>query len=210
MLLSERLGVMGGTFDPIHCGHLIAAQEALERFDLEKIIFMPANVQPLKPQGESLPAEDRYRMVAAAVEGNPRFELSHLELSRPGPSYTIDTLREVRASLPEVEEIYFIVGTDSILDICSWKDSEALMEEFPIIVATRPGYDLGRLEAALPECERARRKTEPRVHVMEIPALDVSSTELRQRVAEGRSIRYLVPEGVRHLIEQNGYYAGRL
>jgi nicotinate-nucleotide adenylyltransferase len=191
-------GVMGGTFDPIHNGHLVAAEEALVAFELDEVIFVPAGQPWQKEQAEVAPAEDRYLMTVIATASNPRFRVSRIEIDRPGPTYTIDTLRALKAELGA--ELWFITGADGILNILTWKDPEAVLLEARFIAATRPGYDLDRLEKELPA------GLEDRVSVMEVPALAISSTDVRLRVREGRPIRYLVPEGVARYIEKTGLY----
>lgn len=202
----KRVGVMGGTFDPIHTGHLVTAEEALHQFGLDEVLFVPSAQPPHKEDRESLDPESRYIMAVIATATNPRFRVSRLELERPGPSYTIDTVRELRRLYGPNTEIYFITGADAILEILTWKEPEKLLREAMFIAATRPGYDLKRLEESLPEEEKARHAENPRVLVMEIPALAISSTDIRRRVREGRPITYLVPQGVKEFIEKNGFY----
>ncbi|NPV60344.1 MAG: nicotinate-nucleotide adenylyltransferase [Actinobacteria bacterium] len=202
----KRVGVMGGTFDPIHTGHLVTAEEALHQFGLDEVLFVPSAHPPHKEDRESLDPESRYIMAVIATATNPCFRVSRLELERPGPSYTIDTVRELRRLYGPNTEIYFITGADAILEILTWKEPEKLLREALFIAATRPGYDLKRLEESLPEEEKARHAESPRVLVMEIPALAISSTDIRRRVREGRPITYLVPQGVKEFIEKNGFY----
>ncbi len=197
---------MGGTFDPIHYGHLLAAEESLVRFQLDEVVFVPTGNPPHKEEGPQLSAEDRYLMTVMATADNPRFRVSRIETDRVGLSFTLDTIRALRASYGKNTVMYFITGADAILDIMSWKEPEQVLEECCIIAATRPGYDLAKLEKALPPGERKRRKTDPHVIVLEIPALAISSTDIRQRVREGRPIRYLVPESVVQYIDKNGFY----
>ncbi len=206
MAPAARLGVMGGTFDPIHYGHLFAAEEAAYRFELERVLFIPVGVPPHKATGESLPAEERYRMTAIAVEGNPRFEASRFELERPGKSFTIDTMRELRDTFPAGTQLFFIVGSDSILDIKTWKQPAQLLEEFPMVVATRPGYDLHHIDEVLPDGVKWVDESGSHVMVVEIPGLDISSTEIRRRVSQGRPTRYMLPEAVRLYIDEKGFY----
>lgn len=199
---SGRIGVMGGTFNPIHNGHLITAEEARWEFGLDEVLFVPAG-RPWQKEGVDVaPAEHRYLMTVIATAANPAFRVSRIELDRPGPTYAIDTLRALRAETRDAE-LFFVTGADAILQILSWKDPEEVLREAVFIAATRPGYDLDRLEKELPA------GLEDRVRVMEIPALAISSTEIRARVREGRPIRYLVPEGVQRYIEKVGLYGGR-
>lgn len=206
ILRTKRLGVMGGTFDPIHYGHLVTAEEARHQFRLDQVIFIPSGHPPHKEERKSLDAEYRYLMAVIATASNPRFSVSRMEIDRPGPSYTIDTVRELHRLYGRNTDIFFITGADAILEILTWKEPEKVLEECTFIAATRPGYDLHRLEECLPESEKAGHGANPRVLVMEIPALAISSTDIRRRVREGRSIRYLVPEGVAEFIEKNGFY----
>lgn len=191
-------GVMGGTFNPIHIGHLVTAEEALLAFDLREVIFVPAG-QPWQKARDVADSEHRYLMTVIATASNAHFRVSRMEIDRPGPTYTIDTLRHFRDELGDVE-LYFITGADAILQILTWKDPEEILAEARFIAATRPGYDLDRLEKELPE------GFGDRVHVLEIPALAISSTDVRRRVREGRPVRYLLPEGVARYIEKNGLY----
>ncbi len=205
-LRTKRIGVMGGTFDPIHIGHLVTAEEARKQFQLDQVIFMPSGQPPHKEGRRNLDPEDRYLMAVIATASNPHFKVSRMEIDRPGPSYTIDTVRELHRLYGRNTEVYFITGADAILEILTWKEPERILEEATFIAATRPGYDLKRLEESLPEAEKKRHATDPRVLVMEIPALAISSTDIRDRVGEGRAITYLVPEGVAKFIEKNGFY----
>jgi nicotinate-nucleotide adenylyltransferase len=200
---TRAVGVMGGTFNPIHYGHLVTAQEALAAFDLDEVVFVPAGAPWQKTDADVAPAEDRYLMTVIATATNAKFRVSRIEIDREGPTYTKDTLRELRAQLGAGVELYFITGADGILNILTWKDPEASLREARFIAATRPGYDLDRLEKELPE------GFEDRVHVIEIPALAISSTDVRRRVREGQPITYLVPEGVARYIEKSGLYGAK-
>jgi nicotinate-nucleotide adenylyltransferase len=193
------VGVMGGTFNPIHIGHLVTAEEALYAFALREVIFVPAGRPWQKDRTGVAEAEHRYLMTVIATASNPRFRVSRMEIDRTGPTYTVQTLRALRAELGDVE-LYFITGADAILQILTWKDPEEVLAEARFIAATRPGYDLDRLEKELPEGFGER------VHILEIPALAVSSTDVRRRVAAGRPVRYLLPEGVARYVEKAGLY----
>jgi nicotinate-nucleotide adenylyltransferase len=192
------VGVMGGTFNPIHIGHLVTAEEALYAFSLDEVIFVPAG-QPWQKDRDVAEAEHRYLMTVIATASNPHFRVSRIEIDRPGPTYTVETLRALRAEIGEAE-LYFITGADAILQILSWKDPEEVLAEARFVAATRPGYDLDRLEKELPQ------GLEDRVHIFEIPALAISSTDIRRRVREGRPVRYLLPEGVARYIEKARLY----
>jgi nicotinate-nucleotide adenylyltransferase len=186
---------MGGTFDPIHNGHLVAAEEARRQFDLSEVVFVPAGV-PWQKRDVS-PAEDRYLLTVLATASNTYFSVSRIEIDRGGPTYTLDTLRELKAFYQDSAELFFITGADAVIEILSWKDPEAVLAEACFIAATRPDYDLSQVDSGL---------FRDRVMVMEIPHLNISSTDIRKRIAEGRSVRYLIPPEVGQLIEQRGLY----
>jgi nicotinate-nucleotide adenylyltransferase len=197
--VGTRLGVMGGTFDPIHYGHLVTAEEALQQFDLEGVIFVPTGRPWMKAHDVISPPEDRYLMTVIATASNPLFQVSRMEVDRDGPTYTVDTLRGLKEELGEKSDLFFITGADAVLEIFQWKDRDKLFELAHFIAATRPGYDLERLTARTPS-------DDSEVTVMNIPALAISSTDIRGRIATGRPIRYLVPEGVKSYIEKAGLY----
>ena len=203
MAISGRpaVGVMGGTFNPIHIGHLVTAEEALFAFGLREVVFVPAGQPWQKERIDVAESEHRYLMTVIATASNSHFRVSRIEIDRPGPTYTVETLRALRSELGDVE-LYFITGADAILTILTWKDPAEVLGEARFIAATRPGYDLDRLEKELPE------GLGDRVHVLEIPALAISSTDVRRRVREGRPVRYLLPEGVARYIEKNALYGG--
>jgi nicotinate-nucleotide adenylyltransferase len=196
--MTRRLGVMGGTFDPIHHGHLLTAEEALQQFHLDEVVFVPTGHPWMKEDRQVSPPEDRYLMVVIATASNPRFSVSRLEIEREGPTYSVDTLRELRAERGDVD-LYFVTGADAMLEILEWKDPEEALELAHFIAATRPGYDLTAFE-------QGASSSHPRVTVMQIPALAISSTDIRARVREGRPIRYLVPEGIQTYIEKAHLY----
>jgi len=197
-----RLGIMGGTFDPVHFGHLVAAEEALVQFNLDKVVFMPTGRPVRKTHRHVSSAEDRYLMTVIATASNPDFEVSRLEIDRPGDTYTVDTMLELREIHGPRAEVFFISGADAVRDILTWKDAERVAELCTFIAATRPGYDVA---ATLLELT-SRASFEPRVEVMEVPALAISSSDIRARVAARRPVRYLLPEDVDVYIEKNGLY----
>lgn len=201
MRVARRVGVMGGTFNPIHNGHLVTADEALHAFALDEVVFVPAGRPWQKPDDEVAPAEDRYLMTVIATASHPKFSVSRIEIDREGPTYTIDTLRALASQRPG-DEFFFITGADATLQILSWKDPEAVLREARFIAATRPGYDLERLEKELPS------GLGDRVQILEIPALAISSTDVRRRAREGRPIRYLVPAAVATYIQKHALYGG--
>jgi nicotinate-nucleotide adenylyltransferase len=196
--MSRRIGVMGGTFDPIHHGHLVAAEEARWQFGLDQVVFVPAGQPWQKPVGVT-PAEDRYQMTVIATASNPAFTVSRLEIDHPGPTYTVDTLRRLRAEQADGTCLYFIIGADAILQILTWKEPDQVLAQAEFIAATRPGYDLDRLVRQVPGAAG-------RVHRMEIPDLAISASDLRGRVARGAPIQYLVPDGVARYIDEHGLY----
>ena len=192
---APRLGVMGGTFDPIHHGHLVAASEVAHAFALDEVVFVPTG-QPWQKDGRKVsPAEDRYLMTVIATASNPRFSVSRVDIDRPGPTYTIDTLRELRAIRGEDAEFFFITGADALSKMMSWQDAADLFKLAHFVGVTRPGHRLS--SAGLPSDQ---------VSLVEIPALSISSTECRQRVAAGEPVWYLVPDGVVQYIAKRGLY----
>ena len=190
--MGTRLGVMGGTFDPIHYGHLVTAEEALQQFELESVVFVPTGRPWMKEHEVVSPPEDRYLMTVIATASNPRFRVSRMEVDRDGPTYTVDTLRGLKAEVDA--DLFFISGADAILEIVQWKEPDELFELAHFIAATRPGYDIAAFDP------------HPAITVMNIPALAISSTDIRDRMAHGRPIRYLVPEGVNSYVQKAGLY----
>ncbi|NMB34820.1 MAG: nicotinate-nucleotide adenylyltransferase [Firmicutes bacterium] len=197
------IGIMGGTFDPIHIGHLVTAEEARQQFDLDFVIFIPAGAPPHKDARYISPAEHRYIMTMLAVVDNPYFTVSRLEIDRQKPSYTIDTVQSFIKIYDHQLNLYFITGADAILDIISWKDCELLLDSCYFIAASRPGYSFGKLKSVLKSVSPRMIK---KVHLLEIPAMAVSSTFIRNRVAAGKTIKYLTPEAVEQYIYKNGLY----
>jgi nicotinate-nucleotide adenylyltransferase len=189
---------MGGTFDPVHHGHLVAAEEARWQFELDQVVFVPTGRPWQKPVGVS-PAEDRYLMTVIATASNPAFTVSRLEIDHQGPTYTVDTLRRLRAGFEAGTRLFFITGADAVLQILTWKDPDQVLAQAEFIAATRPGFDLDPLVSRVPGAAG-------RVHRMEIPALAVSSSEIRARVARGAPVQYLVPDGVARYIQKHGLY----
>jgi nicotinate-nucleotide adenylyltransferase len=190
----KRIGVMGGTFDPIHNGHLVAASEVGHVFKLDEVIFVPTG-QPWQKEGRKVsPAEDRYLMTVIATASNPRFSVSRVDIDRPGETYTIDTLRDLRAERPEAE-FFFITGADALAKMMSWRDADELFKLAHFVGCTRPGHRLS--DPGLPD---------ERVSLIEIPALAISSTGCRVRVQAGEPIWYLVPDGIVQYISKRGLY----
>ena len=192
---------MGGTFDPIHQGHLVTAEEAVWHFELDEVVFVPTGQPWMKAERDVTPAEHRYLMTVVATASNPKFSVSRVEVDRKGATYTVDTLQELRKQAEGDIELFFITGADAMLEILNWKDPEEVLSQAHFIAATRPGFDLARFQRAAPT-------SDPRISVMDIPALAISSTEIRRRVRDGEPIRYLVPESVQTYIEKVGLYRG--
>jgi nicotinate-nucleotide adenylyltransferase len=199
---------MGGTFDPIHNGHLVAAEEARYQFKLDKVIFMPSGRPPHKKASEVLPGEERYLMTVIATSSNPFFFVSRLEIERSGPSYTVDTVRQLHKEYGH-SKIYFISGADAVWEILTWKDPDKLAEYCTFIAATRPGYDLTKFKSLHASKQNSSALKMPEVKIMEVPALAISSTDIRKRISQGQPIRYLLPEPVANYIEKRGFYLGR-
>ncbi|MFZ1486667.1 MAG: nicotinate-nucleotide adenylyltransferase [Nostocoides sp.] len=191
------MGVMGGTFDPIHHGHLVAASEVGSFFGLDEVIFVPTGEPWQKEQSAVSAAEHRYLMTVIATASNPRFTVSRVDVDRPGKTYTIDTLRELSALFPDTD-LFFITGADALAQILSWKDSDELFRLAQFVGVTRPGYELS--EHGLPS---------HRVHLQEVPAMAISSTDCRDRVRRGEPVWYLVPDGVVQYINKHRLYAAR-
>ena len=198
--MANALGIMGGTFDPIHYGHLVAAEQARVRFRLERVLFVPNHQPPHKKDYPVTPAERRYDMARLATGGHPDFEVSRVELDRPGPSYAVDTVRALRQQLGADVALYFITGADAIAEIRTWRAPEELMQSCDFIAVTRPGCDRAGLEQALRALPGAR------VHLLDAVGVDISSTGIRQRVTRGESLRYLTPTPVVRYIANHGLY----
>lgn len=191
-----RLGVLGGTFDPVHLGHLIVAEEALVQLNLDRVLFIPAG-QPWLKAGLALsPTEDRLRMVELAISSNPHFQVARNEVDRPGATYTVDTLRELAQEWGEDAELHFILGLDTLEQFHRWKEPEQLLELGHLAVVTRPGYHQEHLTRLLARYPQAA----DRVTLLETPTIDISATEIRRRAAEGISFRYQVPDPVAQYI----------
>jgi len=196
----RRVGIMGGTFDPIHHGHLIAAEEARLSFELDFVLFVPTGDPWQKQERDVTSSEDRYLMAVIATASNPYFHVDRVEIERRGQTYTIDTLRELRTRFGPKTALFFITGADAILQILTWKDPEEVLDLATFIAATRPGSDLADIEAL-------GQEVLARVEYLRIPALAISSTEIRDRVATGHPIRYLVPDSVAQYVSKRGLYS---
>jgi nicotinate-nucleotide adenylyltransferase len=188
---------MGGTFDPIHHGHLVAASEVQSWFGLSEVVFVPTGQPWQKSERQVSPAEHRYLMTVIATASNPRFWVSRVDIDRDGPTYTADTLRDLQAQMPDAE-LYFITGADALGDIFTWRDAAGLFELAHFVGCTRPGYEMDRSTlAGIPS---------DRVTIVEIPALAISSTDCRERQAAGDPVWYLVPDGVVQYINKHNLY----
>ncbi|HHU32734.1 MAG: nicotinate-nucleotide adenylyltransferase [Zhaonellaceae bacterium] len=199
----KRIAIMGGTFDPIHFGHLVAAEAARDIFKLDRVFFVPSGNPPHKKNYPVTDAKHRYLMTNLAVAANPYFEVSSIEIEREGYSYAIDTVTEFYNRYKSQAELFFITGADAILEILTWKNVERLTELCRFIAATRPGTHLDEL---LKFIKKLPDKIGKKIHIMEVPALAISSTDIRQRVANHRTIKYLLPEAVEQYIVKNGLY----
>jgi nicotinate-nucleotide adenylyltransferase len=192
---ARRVGIMGGTFDPIHHGHLVAASEVADRYALDEVVFVPTGHPWQKGDVAVSPAEDRYLMTVIATASNPRFTVSRVDIDREGPTYTVDTLRDLRELYGPVAELFFITGADALDRILSWKDADLMFTLAHFIGVTRPGFDLN--DDHLPA---------DTVSLVKVPAMAISSTACRARVAEGKPVWYLVPDGVVQYIAKRNLY----
>jgi nicotinate-nucleotide adenylyltransferase len=193
--VGTRIGVMGGTFDPVHHGHLSAASEVATRFSLDEVLFVPTGAPWQKSHRDVSPAEDRYLMTVIATASNPRFSVSRIEVDRSGPTYTIDTLRQLHAEAGDAE-LFFITGADALAQILGWHAADELFSLAHFVGVSRPGYDRVDL-SGFPEGA---------VTLLEVPALAISSSDCRARVAQGDPLWYLVPDGVVQYVEKRRLY----
>lgn len=198
----QRLGLMGGTFDPIHYGHLALAEGARLRFGLERVLFIPAGRPPHKRDQHPNEAQHRAAMVELAIADNPAFALSRAELERQGYSYSIDTVRQLQQAYGPETQIFFITGADAILELDTWYQAEQLVQCCTFVAGTRPGFDLAGLDKLPAEWRQ-------QIHCFSLPALAISASELRRRAAAGESLRYLLPDQVLAYIRRHGLYRRR-
>ena len=197
-----NIGVLGGTFDPVHNGHLLVAEEAKTRLNLAAVIFVPAGQPWLKVDRQITPAEHRLQMLRLALADNPDFKLSNMEIERPGPSYTVDTITELQGQLKAEDELFFILGWGSLAEIPQWRDVPRLIQMCYFVAAPRPGAerpDLKALEASIPGISQ-------RVMLLDKPYVDISASVIRDRVARGLSVRHLVPEPVNRYLKEHKLY----
>lgn len=200
--MSKKVGIMGGTFDPIHYGHLLLAQSALETFELDEILFVPSGTPWLKESTKVLPKNKRVSMTGMAIESNPDFALSTIEIDREGNSYSYETIEELKSHNPGVE-YYFIMGADSLLEIEKWKYPDRLMKECTLLVAVRDDCDKEGLEKQI---AYLKSKYEANICILNAKRVDISSTQIREYVAEGKSVRYMLPDSVIDFISKNHLY----
>jgi nicotinate-nucleotide adenylyltransferase len=196
MASTRRVGIMGGTFDPIHLGHLVTAESARVELALDEVVFIPAG-RPWQKEDHTTPAEHRYLMTVLATAANPAFSVSRVEVDREGPTFTVDTLREVRDAAGPGDHLFFITGADAILNILTWKDADECLKLADFVAATRPGYHPSGLD---------EQGLAGRVIQLDVPALAISSTDVRERFRSRRALRYLIPREVEEYAEKHGLY----
>jgi len=195
-----RIGILGGTFNPVHIGHLVIASEVKERLKLDKVVFVPTGKAPHKRVRGATP-DERYEMVSLAVRGNASFEVSPIEIEKSKivnrPTFTLETITELKKIYGKKEKIYFIVGIDEMLKISTWKEPNRLLKLCKFVVVTRPGYELKKLD----------RRIASRVMTLEVPGLEISASDIRKRIKSGRSIKYLLPREVEDYIHKKRLYS---
>lgn len=200
--MKKRVGIMGGTFNPIHLGHLIIAEAAYEAYNLDEVLFVPSGVSYMKDQSEILDAKKRVHMTGLAIEDNPHFALSTIEIDREGNSYSYETLEELKKQNPDVE-YYFILGADSLLYLEKWKNPDRLMATCTLLTAVRDDCDEEKIQDAI---KYLQDKYDAKIVLLPTPRLDISSTMIRKRVQDGKSIRYMVPDSVIDFIQKHDIY----
>ena len=199
-----RIGILGGTFDPIHLGHLAIAEAALDELALDRVILIPAGRPWLKSGQKVTPADHRLAMTQLAVQDRPGLEVSTIEVDRPGPTYTADTLAEMRNDLGSEAELYFILGMDSLRELRRWREPESLFDMCTVVAVSRPDSD----DVSITDVERDFPAARGRIKTIRGPMLDISATDIRTRIAEGRSINACVPLPVERYIREHGLYIG--
>ena len=199
----SKIGILGGTFNPIHCGHLIIAEAVRERFCLDKVLFIPSGQPPHKPDDEVIDAEYRYEMVRRAVASNRFFETSRVELDREGYTYTINTLRTLREEYGADTGLFFIIGADVIPELTTWKDFDLVFKLCEFIAVLRPGHDRKSFET---DIRQIKNNYDIKINITDAPLIDISSSDIRERCSRGNSIKYLVTEGVEEYIYSEGLY----
>ena len=198
-----KVGIFGGTFDPVHLGHMVIAEQVMGELGLARVVFVPGGIPPHKEASSvRAKAEDRFDMVEAAVAGNERFVVDRVEVDAGRPMHSVETVRILKERSPE-DEWYFISGADEVSNLLAWKDPDLLLEEVVMVAATRPGYDLSKLQ----HLEAGLRNFD-RIFPVECTRVDISATGIRRRILQGKSVRYLVPEGVHEIIGSRKLYEG--
>ena len=198
-----KIGIFGGTFDPVHQGHMIIGEQVMDELDLDRMIFLPGGIPPHKEASSvRASAEDRLKLVNAAVSGNERFSVDRIEIDAGRPMHSVETVSLLKARSPQ-DEWFFVTGADEVSNLLTWKDPDRLLEEVVMVAATRPGYDLSRLD----HLEDGLQNFD-RIFPVECSRVDISATNIRRRILQGKSIRYLVPEAVHEIIEQKELYRG--
>lgn len=198
-----RIGIMGGTFDPIHYGHLFIAECSRHQFNLSKVLFIPSGMPVHKKRADVVDPVHRLEMTRLAIDSNPFFELSPIEVDRNGPTYTVDTLEMLHKKYKETQEYFFITGADAILEILTWKNVDKVLELCQFIAVTRPGHSFAGINQVLQNLTEFQRT---RIHIYETVGILVSSTEIRQRVSRNETVRYLVPDSVNQYISDKYLY----
>ncbi len=198
----RRIGIMGGTFDPIHIGHLVIAEAVYETYRLDKVLFIPASAPPHKPGVKVAPALHRYVMTVLATVGHPAFSVSDIEMRRPGPSYSYDTVRALRQEMGEACEFFFILGTDAAKELGTWNNVDELLDLCHFVAATRPGTQRAVDEVI----QQFGAKGQAKIHPLSTPELAISSTDIRGRIQAGQSVRFILPEQVEAYIKKEGLY----
>jgi nicotinate-nucleotide adenylyltransferase len=199
----QRIGISGGTFDPLHHGHLIIAEDIRESFKLDKVIFIPSGLPPHKDTDKVTKAQHRYNMVEIGIENNPFFEASPIEINRPGYTYTIDTLTQLKSEYDKNTKIYFITGADVIHKLLTWRNYQQIFKLCEFVAVLRPGF---KKSSFLRAVNNIRTKYGAVIHATEAPLIGISSTIIRDRVSKNKSIKYLVPEGIEQYIYENRLY----
>lgn len=199
----KKYGIMGGTFDPIHVGHLVIAEEIRYKFNLDKVIFIPAGNPPHKDVKNITSGEHRYQMTMLATVSNPYFDVSSIELDKKEITYTIDTIKELKKSCKDDAEFYFITGADSLLELSTWKSVDQLLNMCKFVAATRPGFKMTKIETKVKELESKYNKE---IYTVTVPALQISSTDIRNRIKSGITVKYLLPESVEEYIIKHRLY----
>lgn len=201
----KKIGIMGGSFDPVHYGHIYLARQAKEEVGLDKVLFMPVKLQPFKMNKKLMDSYFRVKMLELAIEGMEDFEISKAEIERDEISYTIDTLNEMKEYYGDESKIYFILGTDSFIMANKWKNSEKLLSEYSFILGTRPGYKESELQSCI---EYNQKKYNTDIRRISNPQLLLSSTEIRKKIKNGEKLDNLLPKAVERYIKDNGLYKG--